>query len=69
MDAFTRFINPADKATIPIIISAALPNVTLSKEAMAVPECIARCSVESPINFARGINAIAAKMKIKRGSE
>jgi hypothetical protein len=69
MDAFTRFTNPADKATIPIIISAALPKVTLSKEAMVVPECIARCSVESPINFARGINAIAAKMKIKRGSE
>jgi hypothetical protein len=36
---------------------------------MVVPKCIARCSVESPINFARGVNAIAAKMKIRRGSE
>ena len=37
MDAFTRVTNPADKATIEIIISAALPKVTFSKEAVDVP--------------------------------
>ena len=37
MDAFTRLTNPEDKATIPIMISAALPKVTLSKEAMVMP--------------------------------
>jgi hypothetical protein len=37
IDAFTRFNNPADIAVIPIIISAALPKVTLSKEATVGP--------------------------------
>jgi hypothetical protein len=37
IDAFTRFNNPADIAAIPIIISAAFPKVTLSKEATVGP--------------------------------
>jgi len=46
IEAFTRFNNPADIAAIPIIISAAFPYVTLSKEATVSPYCVARFSVD-----------------------
>ncbi len=67
IEALTTSTNPALIAKIPIKSSVALPKVALSSPPSAGPTYTAISSVASPIYFANGTIAKAARKKIIKG--
>ncbi len=68
-DALATSFNPRVRATMPIINSAAFPNVALSNPPQSDPVLTARCSVACPISRASGMMDAPAKIKVAVGSQ
>jgi hypothetical protein len=63
IEALTTPSKPFAIANKAMMSSAALPNVAFNKLPMPEPRCLAKCSVDRPINAANGMTAKQETMK------
>ena len=68
IDARTRSISPACKATVAMISSGALPKVAFRRPPTASPVRVEICSVAWTIRLAAGMMASAAEKKTRGGA-